>query len=233
MTQVTLSKPGFGVFAYVSLQAASPVSLSLKFRYHKSRAQATLCLLQSSSILQGFDGAETFVILQYDAENLVPGTISLRPIASHPGLSGIARSTSPQIHRLSLKLKRCCPVWRPPTGSIAPKPGFEDRFQHFATLAKATELHIIFDHAWLPRECVSTFQRLVAHPEQLSGYPVGRFYDQHFMRDVAFSGNLQAPVDAALGSDATTEDEEQPPPYIAASSKRYGKPLQTKATCKF
>ncbi|KAF1840063.1 uncharacterized protein K460DRAFT_371283 [Cucurbitaria berberidis CBS 394.84] len=220
MTQAAITRPGFDVLAYVSLQAATPVPLSLKFQYNEKRAQATLCLLQSSTILEGFDGAETFIILQYDAENLVPGAVSLRPMGFHQALSGIARSTRPDIRRLSFKLKRCCPTWRPLTASLAPKPGFVDRFQHLVTLANATELHIVFDYSWLPPQCLATFQQLVAQPEQLSGYPVHRYYSQCFKREDVFSSHLVAPVDAALASDATTEDEEQPPPYIAASNKR-------------
>ncbi|KAF1952730.1 hypothetical protein CC80DRAFT_452145, partial [Byssothecium circinans] len=219
MTKVTITKPGFGVLAYYASLQAAPVSLSLKFRYNEQRAQATLCLLQSSTILQGFDGTETFIILQYNAENLVPGAISLTPVAFHQGLSGIARSAKPKLHRLSLKLTRCYPIWRPLTGSIASKPGFEDRFQHFATLAKATELHIVLDYAWLRPECLATFQRLVAHPEQLSGYPISQFYTRHFRPEEAFSNDLLAPVAAALESDATNKEEAQPPLDIAASSK--------------
>ncbi|KAH8723587.1 hypothetical protein GQ44DRAFT_773959 [Phaeosphaeriaceae sp. PMI808] len=106
-----------------------------------------------------------------------------------------------------MRIERCCPIWCPLTDSIASKPGFEDRFQHFVTLAKATELYIVFDYAWLAKESLATFQRLVADSEQLFGYPVDRFYSRNFRREEAFSDDLLAPADA------TTEDEE-PPPYI-------------------
>jgi hypothetical protein len=223
MTRGAITKPGFSVLAYVSLQVPSSVSLSLKFRYNDEGTQATLCLLQSSIIQRDSEDGDTFVILQYDPENLVPGSISLKPMAYHPGLSTITRSPKPQIHMLSLKLKRCCPVWLPLTGLIASKPGYEDQFQHFETLARATDLHIVFDYAWLPTPCLATFHRLVDHPDQLSAYSVDRYYTQHCRREDAYTGSHFAPTDAILGRNNTTEDEEQPPPYSKpGSSKRHG-----------
>ena len=217
----TVGKRGFSVLAYPSSDAASLVSLSLIFKYHEDRAQATLSLLHSSVFLQGFDDAQTF-ILQYDADDIIPGTIPLKPAAialPQTRFAEIARSRSPQIRTLFLRLKSCCQIWYPFTGSIAPKPGFEAPFIQLANLAKATELCILFDYGWLRPESHSIFQRLVEHPEQLSGFPVDRYYKGRFRRGDASIFNLLEDVDAAVETAATTDDEE-PPPYVEASSKR-------------
>jgi hypothetical protein len=212
-------KHGFPVMAYPTTGTSSPMPLSLMIKYNKSNAQATLSL-KSFIFLQGFDDAQTFM-LQYDANNFVQGTISLGPatIDLPPArLDQIARSRSPQIRTLSLSLKACCPIWCPPTKSIAPKQGYDDVFQQLAALAEATKLCIVLDYQYLGDEHVALIQRLIELPDQLSGVPIRYRADQFRLTDASVFKAYE-PVHAEVETDATTEDE-QPPPYAEASSKR-------------
>ncbi|KAH7067040.1 hypothetical protein FB567DRAFT_599646 [Paraphoma chrysanthemicola] len=184
-------------------------------------------------MLQGFDGAETFIVLEYGAANLVPGTTSLQNVTFEPAVSTLARSNTPQMRMLTLALKRRCPVWRPGTGPMTPKPGYEEQFQRLAALAQATQLYIVFDYAHLRRESQPIFDRFTTSPEELSSFDVARYYTQHhFQRDDTLFDRVPAPAPAsaaaALDSGSTTEDEDEadagadePPPYIAARGKRH------------
>ncbi|KAF1939364.1 hypothetical protein EJ02DRAFT_258475 [Clathrospora elynae] len=139
-------KNGVPVMAYPTTSTSSPISSSLIFKHNKHNAQATLSL-QSSIFLQGFDDAQAFM-LQYDADNFVPGTISLSPAAIDlppTRLVQIARSGSPQIRTLFLGLKARCPIWCPPCKSIAPKQGYDAPFHQLAALAEAIKLCIVFE----------------------------------------------------------------------------------------
>ncbi|KAF2631340.1 hypothetical protein BU25DRAFT_320872, partial [Macroventuria anomochaeta] len=200
-------KRGIPVLAYPTCDTASPVSLSLFFKCNESRAQATLCL-QSSLFIHGFDDAQTF-ILQYDANNLIPGVISLGPAnisLPQARLDEIARHGSPQIRTLSLALREVCPVWcSPSSGPLTPRPGHETALYQLAKLAQAAELHILFDYSWLRRETHAIFQRLIDHPEQLSSFPV-RYHTGQYRR-----------ADWTVFRPLSDVD---PPPAYAESSKR-------------
>jgi hypothetical protein len=212
-------KNGVPVMAYPAIGTCTPLSSSLVFKHNKRTAQATLSL-RFSIFLQGFDDAQPF-ILQYDADNFVPGTISLSPAAIDlppTRLVQIARSGSPQIRTLSLGLKTCCPIWCPPSKCIAPKNGCDTLFHQLATLAEATKLCIIFDYQYLRDENVALIQKLIGLPDQLSGVPLRYRADQFRLTDVSvFKTPEHVHVEAE--SDVTTEDE-QPPPYVEASNKR-------------
>jgi len=71
------SNSGFPVLAYSKCDVASPVSLSLVFKYNERREQATLPLL-SSLFIRACEDAQT-VILQDDADNIASSEISLGP----------------------------------------------------------------------------------------------------------------------------------------------------------
>jgi hypothetical protein len=213
---------GFSALAYPSSDPESPVLLSFIFKHSKKRAQVTLSLVQSSIFLKGSDVAQTFV-LQYDANNIVPGSTSLRPAAiflPQDRLDSIARSKSRQIQTLSFKLKSCCPIWGPKPASTVPKHGSEALFTQLGCLASATELCILFDSTWLhPREC-AVFRRLVQDPAQFSGFPVGRYYEATSLRCMDVSVfNPPWNDNATADSDATTEDEDEdePPSYAKVS----------------
>lgn len=220
MTQ-DIRKSGFPALAYHKCDI-TPVSLSLVFLYSELRAQTTLCL-QSSMSLEGFDH-EQRVILQYDADNIIPGTVSLGP-ATIPlpqnRLDALARAGNPQIRTLSLILKSACPVWcMPLSGSLVARSGYEKDFGHLANLAKATEINVLFDYNWLHREVHSSLQRLVEHTDELRGFPVHQRYRQQRYRKVDWNIFDTKGADAFADVDATTEDEEPPPVYAEASSKR-------------
>jgi hypothetical protein len=213
-------KHGVPVMAYPTTSTSSPMSLSLIFKQNERNAQATLSL-QTSIFLQGVEDAQPFM-LQYDADNIVPGTVSLSPAAidlPQTRLVQIARSGSPQIRTLSLGLKTRCPVWYPPVNSIAPREGYDAVFHQLAALAEATKLCIVFDSQYLRDENAVLIQKLIEHPEQLSGVPL-RYQAGQFRRtDASVFKPCEDIINAEVETDATTEDE-QPPPYVEASSKR-------------
>ena len=240
------AKTTFPVLAYPSSDAAARVPLSLVFRYARSElwSEITICLQQQlDSVTEGLG-----FVLQYDADNLVPGAASLSPaVISLPQtlLEGLARPGRPRMSTLRLRLKRCPPVYSPaPTAVLSPA---------LATLAKATELCIVFDYkVLLPEQC-ALFDLLVKGAEGLRGFDVARYYkpkwrlyaDVHELlgtnadpppyatggADVirGAGGGVGEPLWGELGeareqagvdSDATTEDEL--PPYPVANGKRHG-----------
>jgi hypothetical protein len=221
-----MRKSGIPVLAYPPCDAASPVPLFLVFKFNESRATATL-LLRSSLFIDNFDDAQTF-ILQYDANNLKPGAISLGPATiplPQERLAGVSREGNPQIRTLSLTLMKVCPVWcQPSFGILKPKPDHEVAFNQFANLAKATQLHILFDYNWLHRDHHAIFHRLIDRPEQLTGFPVWRHYSKQYRRGDCSVFNTEGAEHA--DTDATTEDERTPPPVYAEGSEqpKHGEP---------
>ncbi|KAF2818445.1 hypothetical protein CC86DRAFT_157593 [Ophiobolus disseminans] len=214
-----VGKRGIPAMAYPAIYTSSPMSLFLVIKHNHRSAQATLCL-SSPVFLQGLEDAQPF-ILQYDANNLVPGTISLGPTAINlpqTCLTEIARSTTPQICTLSLSLSSCCPVWCPSSASIEPKAGCEAMFHQLAALAKATRLCIVFDYNYLRTENRTLIQQLIAHPEQLSGFPL-RYRQGQFRCADASIFEVPEGVNTDVETDAAVKDE-PPPPYVEAGSKR-------------
>lgn len=211
---------GIPVLAY-SCDSESPVSLSLFIKCNDRRAQMTLCL-QSLHFLQGFDDRQT-VILQYDADHMVPGTISLRPATiplPQERLNSLARAGNPQIRTLSLKLRKRCPVWCMPSAILALRPGCEAPFLQLAELARATQVSILFDHNWLHRGLQASLKRLIEHPEALSGFPVGQRYREQRLRQVDWREFSAGETDTHAGTSATIEEGELPPGYAEANRKR-------------
>lgn len=218
MTQ-TIGKGGVVALAYPASDPASLVTLALYLRCNESHTQARLSL-QSSLLLNGSDDVQIFH-LQYNADNLIPGTISFKPTItdiSQARLATLARHGSPQIHTLSLTLKECCPVWCSSSGPFTPRSGCGASFRQLINLAKATKLHILFDHRWLSHDKKAILQQLVEHPNRLSNLPLDRHLLQTLRRVHGEDLNIQG-IDADAEADATTEDEE-PPPYVETSSKR-------------
>ncbi|KAL1609421.1 hypothetical protein SLS59_000925 [Nothophoma quercina] len=223
-----IRKSGIPVLAYLECDAASPVSLSLIFRFNEARATASL-LLQSSLFVDGYDDKQAFV-LQYDADNLKPGKSALGPatiLLPQYRLNEVAREGNPQIRTLSLTLKDLCSVWcQPSLETLKSKPGSGDDivFHQFANLSKATQLHILFDYNWLHRDHHAIFHRLITRPEQLTGFPVWRHYSKQYRRgDWSIFGARDS---EHVDTDATTEDEKAPPPAYSEGSKRprHGEP---------
>ena len=169
-------KSGIPVLASPALDAAPQWSCSLAVKYLEARMQATISL-QCSLPINGFDDEQTFTLL-YNADNLVPGNTSLKPSPTclpQDRLRDIARQGNANWKTLSLTLKKPCPVWCPPSpGLIVPKDGSCAAFSQFVELARATEVHILFDWNWLHKDHHERFDLLVRHPEQLTGIQIGR-----------------------------------------------------------
>jgi len=198
-----IRKNGIPVLAYSKCDSASPISSSLVIRHNESAAQATLCLQ-----------CQTF-IFQYDADNLVPGSTSLGPatvVLSQAQLNEVARHANPQMRTLSLTLKKECPLWYPlSTGNLPPQ-GSNASTVPLGHLARARELYILFDYNWLHRDTHSTFDRLIQHPEDFTGFPVARHYkNQYRCADWSYF---------KFGDAAATTEDEEPPSYAEASTKR-------------
>jgi hypothetical protein len=177
MTCNLINKRGVPVLAYPVSDVASQWSCSLVVKHSETRMQATISL-QSSIPIHGFDDEQTFTLV-YDADNLVPGETSLE----HTSMSlpqarqrEIARQGSPKVKTICLTLKKPCPVWCPlASGTIAPKHGLESPFHQFVKLARATEIHILVDYNWLHRDKQARFERLVSHPEELTGFTINNY----------------------------------------------------------
>jgi hypothetical protein len=219
MTAQNVGKHGIPVLAYTELDATTPMESLLLFRSNKLRTQATLCL---SISLQDFETAPT-IVLQYDADNLVPGTLFLKsatPNLPQSRLAHISRSGMPQIQTLSLRLASCCPIWGPLSGSVTPNNSGDVTLNQLANLAKATQLYILLDAKYLHGEPHAILQYLIERPDQLSGFPVARYYkENNFGRLDASVFDIVQGVDHDVVTDDTTEDEE-PPPYMVRSLKR-------------
>lgn len=210
-----VGKNGFPVLAYSPSESESPWLCSLLFKSSSTRKQATL-LLKSSIPVHGFAGEQTFVF-QYDADNLVSGTIALGPAAINlpqTRLDNIGRRDVRQMKTLSFRLQSSCPVWCPHfSGSIAPNLDSTSSFHQLVKLASATEVHILFDYNWLHKNVRPSFQCLLDQNLRLTGFPVAEYYAKHYKL-------------ADWTAFAPLENAEAPPSYADASKKRprRGKP---------
>ena len=220
MAHNLVRKGGIPALAYSTSDAASVSSCSLIIRHSEPHMQATISL-QFSVPIHGFDDDQSFTLL-YDADNLVPGTNSLGPATvslPQARLDEISRQGNPKPRALSLTLKKPCPVRCPPSsGSVAPKHGFDSRFRQLVDLARATEVHILFDYNWLHRDYHAQFQRLINRPERLTGFRAGNSHTTLYRQA---DWTVFSPVEEAVS--------EAPPSYTNASNKRsrQGKFLST------
>ena len=204
-------KSGIPVLASPASDAAPQWPCSLAIKYLEARMQATISL-QYSIPVHGFDDEQTFTLL-YNADNLVPGNTSLKPTSTclpQDRLHDIARQGNANLKTLSLTLKTPCSVWCPPSsGLIAPKDDSGAAFSQFVELARATEVHVLFDWNWLHKDHHARFHHLVQHPEQLAGIPV----DQSSAKRYRLADwSIFSPVDNVAS--------EAPPPYATVSKKR-------------
>ncbi|KAF2108433.1 hypothetical protein BDV96DRAFT_605793 [Lophiotrema nucula] len=149
MTSYIFGRHGIPALACSMPDGAPPSSCTLSVVHAPDDQQATV-LLQFPILVPGSDQKQSFTF-RYDADNLVPGTTSLKgPTVSPPQalLEGIARHGSPRIKTLLLALKHPCSVWCPRSpASVAP----EDARQH-VDFANAKEVHILFDYNRLHKD---------------------------------------------------------------------------------
>jgi hypothetical protein len=205
---------------------------------HQERA--TLCLQQSIVSPPGLDDAQAFV-LQYDADNVVPGSTTFEPVATSLP-SHVARPGTPQVYALLLRLERCCPVW-----SSRPRPGL--RISKAGSEAPECAFHTT----------CHGHRSLLIEPRHLRGFQVKRHYETHYRLHAPFH-NFHATIEGSelppyiqqqqaalyilekqahsivrvdparehgdVDSNATTEDGNELPPYMMTGSKRRGEHIQ-------
>ncbi|PSN59691.1 hypothetical protein BS50DRAFT_594347 [Corynespora cassiicola Philippines] len=210
MTLNLVRKRGIPVLAYPASDTASPWPCSLVMKLSEDRMQATLSL-QSSVPIHGFDHDQTFIFL-YHVDNFVPGSTCLGPVTiplPQTLLDRVARQGNPQLRTLSISVKEPCPILAPPSSTnMAFKRGFDGPFHQLVKLAKATRIHILFDHNWIHRDQYPRFESLISHPEGFTGFSHGKFISKpHTLVDWAAFGPAEDEPDA-------------PPSYTDASNKR-------------
>lgn len=207
MTYNLFPKVGIPVLAYPTSDEASQWPCSLVIKYCEARMQATISL-QSELSVQDFDNKQTFTLL-YNADNLMNGSTSLGPATiplPQARLAQLARKGNAQMRTLFLTLKTPCAIRCPrSSGSIALDPPFPQ----FVSLAKATKVSILFDYNWLHQSNVERFQRLVSHPETLTGFPVDNIHAKLYR---LADWSVFSPIEDAVA--------EVPPSYTATSVKR-------------
>lgn len=164
--------------AFPGSDATSLCECVLRFRVHNERNQLTV-LLEAQVALDGSDTPHDFVA-QYDADDLVPGTLALShaplPLPlSETQRSRLARGASPKITTLSFSIAGRCTLWCPLCASIAPKPGHEDAFRQLDRLVNATDVTLIVDYGWLHPTLEAQFSQLNKAGHQLTGYPVENY----------------------------------------------------------
>jgi hypothetical protein len=210
MSYFLMRKGGIPVLAYPKSDPALQWSCSLLIKYCETRMLATISL-RTSIPIHGYDDEQTFT-LQYDGDNLVPDTLSLGPATiclSRTQLDAIARDGKPKPRCLFLNTRNPCRIWCPPsTGSIAPKHGFNAPFHQLVKLARATDVHIVFDYSWLHRDKQAQLQRIISEPGKLAGFPID---DHHAKTYRQADWSVFTPFE---------DVSEAPPSYAEASNKR-------------
>jgi hypothetical protein len=195
-----------------------------------SDAQFVVSLGHSISI-HGHDDEQLFT-LRYEGDNLMPGKASLGSVGislSDGLLQNIARHGQPRPRTLSLTLKAPCSVWYPHNLGNGVS-SLQTRFHDFSIMAKATEVHILFDINWLGKNNLAQLQSVVEGSRQLTGIPViaqfARSYQQADWSILNFQdAKFEAYVpneDEASEAVPSIEDalHDAPPPYVHVSSKR-------------
>jgi hypothetical protein len=202
---------GIPVLAY-STSHADASSCLLLIKYSEAYKQATF-LLQTSIPIKGLDDKQTF-ILQYNADNLVTSDTSLRAVTillPQTSQNNIARRDDPEMYTLSLSIKEVCPVWcTPSSGLVFPRVGFYSVFNQLAALARATEIHILFDYKWVHHENRGLLRQLIHRSQELTGVPVNEYSTIYRLTDWSVFGPLEA----------AGEVEDSPPRYTHTSHKR-------------
>jgi hypothetical protein len=209
---------GSPVLAYTK-ETASSVDALLLFKSSTSRSQAILCL---SVAVQDSDEALP-IVFQYDPDKVVSGTI--QPATTNlpqSRLVRIARSHAP-LHTLSLTLRSRCPIWGSSSGFIDDHAG---KTRQLASIAKATELYILFDLEVLNKKLIAFIRHFVSHSDYLTGFPVARYYEESgfVLLDVSIFDTVPARDEDTVEHEDAVKDEEtedeEPPPYQAKSLKR-------------
>ncbi|EUC46413.1 hypothetical protein COCMIDRAFT_92813 [Bipolaris oryzae ATCC 44560] len=168
---------GFKALAYPVPNVLDPVSscqCSLIFRCDDASKQATVLLVFK---IPTTHDVQLFA-LQYDADKLLSGTVSLTSGNSHiprPQLDELLRNKDNKhwdIKTLALGVDQSCPLWCPAAMSFSPKPGCDSSFREFVELTKATTIHIAFDYKYVRKEHQGMFKAFSKAARGLTGYPI-------------------------------------------------------------
>lgn len=170
-------KYGFKALAYPVpnvLDPVSPCQCSLIFRCDDASKQATVLLVVQ---IPTTHDVQLFA-LQYDADKLLSGTVSLTSGNSHiprPQLDELLRNKDNKhwdIKTLALSVDQSCPLWCPATMSFSPQPGCDSSFREFVELTKATTIQIAFDYKYVRKEHQGMFKAFSKAARGLTGYPI-------------------------------------------------------------
>jgi hypothetical protein len=191
-------------------------------------AQFVVSLGHSVSI-HGVDDQQ-LITLRYEGNNLMPGQTSLENVGialSDTSLHSIARHGQPRPRTLSLKLRAPCSVWYPHSfGNRVTS--LHNGFGDILTLARATDVRILFDINWLGKN-LARLQGAIEGSRQLTGVPVipqfTRLYQQadwSVLNCIQDGGYEAVPSieDAVAGAPVKDEVHDAPPPYAHVPSKR-------------
>ncbi|EMD62733.1 hypothetical protein COCSADRAFT_223954 [Bipolaris sorokiniana ND90Pr] len=193
--------------------------------------QFALSLGHSVSI-HGVDDPQ-LLTLRYEGDNLIPGKMSLGNVdIALPGTSlhDIARHGKPRPRMLSLTLKAPCSVWYPHTLGKRGL-GLHTGFHELLTLARATEVRILFDINWLEKSNLARLQGVIEGSRQPTGVPAipqfTRLYHQadwsilNCIKDTEPEA-LPSIENAVVGAPPPIEEavDDAPPPYARVSGKR-------------
>jgi hypothetical protein len=212
---------GIPAFAYPANDPSIPRLCDLKILYSDVQF---LVSLEPTIPTNGVDERQPF-FLRYQGDNLMPGKTSLGNVGiSFPdgSLDKIARHGQPRPRTLSLTLETPCSVWYPHSFGSRLHPRFHD----FLTLARTTEVHILFDTNWLGSLNLARLQSVVEGSRQLNGVPViPQFTRSYQQADWSIFKSIQ---DVMPGEDVASEAlpsiedavHDAPPPYAHVSSKR-------------
>ncbi|KAH6642235.1 hypothetical protein C7974DRAFT_420546 [Boeremia exigua] len=225
MNALNVAAHGFPVLAYIT---SEPLSLpfTLRIQHSSARKQVTLMLRTPAAYLYGADDEAAFVA-QYDADNLLPGTRHHAATAHIPNTRrlGVARNNNDcELTRLTLCLKKPCPLWCPLMEALTPAPS-EDAvksFNELVELAKATTIRIYFDQDWLSPEQQAPLSWLLKGKNTYTGFPVGRYYSKHSRR--ADWTVFQPLAEAFTPKRRVSDLPSTPPPYKRRTTDRQSEP---------
>lgn len=168
MSNFLFRKGGVPALASLSPALSSPCLCSLVVEVNEPANQATI------QLQFGLHARESRIderlSLIYDGDILEPGTTIVRDVTISPEhMEQIARRGSKRLRSLHLTLRQPCIVL---LSSVAPI--FQNRHdplvEQLATIAKATDIHIVFDSAWLHPSKVAGF-RFLERASELTGCP--------------------------------------------------------------
>jgi hypothetical protein len=164
-------KKGIPALTYSTTHANIPWPCTLKI-LHDSDLQFMLSL-ETPVQIHGSDDKHSFV-LRFDGDILIPGKSKLEGInirLSAALVDSITRQGHSQVQTLSLSLKAPCSLWYPFTaGSEATS--LCTPSQELVTIAKATEVRIVFDTKWVGHENLAQLRSAVEGSRQLTAIPV-------------------------------------------------------------